>query len=139
MRLGSADSVVLPVPDRPKKIAVSPSGPMLAEQCIGMMPCGGSRKLSRPNTDFFISPAYAVPPIRISFFGEVDRDHRLAAAAVALGIGAEARQVDDREFGLEAGKLIGLGPHQHRADEQIVPGQLVDDAHVTRYSGCEPP
>ena len=32
-------SVVLPVPERPKKIAVSPFGPMFAEQCIGMTPC----------------------------------------------------------------------------------------------------
>jgi hypothetical protein len=42
-RVGSADSVVLPVPDRPKKIAVSPAGPTLAEQCIGMTDCAGSR------------------------------------------------------------------------------------------------
>ena len=33
-RFGSLDSVVLPVPDRPKKSAVSPSSPMFAEQCI---------------------------------------------------------------------------------------------------------
>jgi hypothetical protein len=39
MRWGSADSVVLPVPERPKKIAALP--PLissLAEQCIGMTP-----------------------------------------------------------------------------------------------------
>jgi len=36
VRFGSAESVVLPVPERPKKIAVSPSLPILAEQCIGM-------------------------------------------------------------------------------------------------------
>jgi hypothetical protein len=35
VRLGSADSVVFPVPERPKKIALSPPGPTLAEQCIG--------------------------------------------------------------------------------------------------------
>ena len=50
--------------------------------------------------------------------------------AVTLGIGAEARQVDDREFRLEAGQLVGLGPHQKRADEQIVPGELVDHPHL---------
>jgi hypothetical protein len=33
-RFGSADKVVLPVPERPKKIAVSPFFPMLAEQCM---------------------------------------------------------------------------------------------------------
>ena len=34
---------VLPVPERPKKIAVSPSRPVLAEQCIGMTCFGGKR------------------------------------------------------------------------------------------------
>ena len=31
---GSAERVVFPVPDNPKKIAVSPSFPRFAEQCI---------------------------------------------------------------------------------------------------------
>ncbi len=36
MRCGSADSVVLPVPERPKKTAVSPvTGSMLADECMG--------------------------------------------------------------------------------------------------------
>jgi hypothetical protein len=43
VRDASADSVVLPVPERPKKIAVSPFGPILAEQCIDMMRLAGSR------------------------------------------------------------------------------------------------
>src|SRR3546814_3467121 len=38
VRLASADSVVLPVPERPKKTALLPSGPTLAEQCIGIPP-----------------------------------------------------------------------------------------------------
>ena len=57
MRSGSCDSVVLPVPDRPKKIAVSPSLPMFAEQCIGSALAFGSVQFSQVNTDFFISPA----------------------------------------------------------------------------------
>lgn len=47
---------------------------------------------------------------------------------MALGIGAEARQVDDGEFGHEAGELGLLGATQQRADEQRVPGQLGEDA-----------
>src|SRR2546430_11241099 len=35
LRSGSLDSVVLPVPDRPKNSAASPRAPMFAEQCIG--------------------------------------------------------------------------------------------------------
>ena len=42
-RAGSLDSVVLPVPDRPKNNAVSPSSPMFAEQCIGMTSRNGRR------------------------------------------------------------------------------------------------
>ena len=33
------ESVVLPVPERPKNSATSPSAPILAEQCIGSTPC----------------------------------------------------------------------------------------------------
>ena len=62
--------------------------------------------------------------------GEGHRDHRLAAAAVARGIGAEAGQIDDRVVGGEAGELALVGADQHRADEEVVPGEFVDDAHV---------
>ena len=61
--------------------------------------------------------------------GEIDRDYRFGAAAVPFGIGAKARQVDDRVFGVEPRQLIRLGPHQQGSDEQIVPGKLVDDPH----------
>jgi hypothetical protein len=40
---GSAESVVLPVPERPKYRAVSPFLPMLAEQCMDMIPLRGSQ------------------------------------------------------------------------------------------------
>ena len=56
-RTGSAERVVLPVPERPKNRATSASLPTLAEQCIGNTPSLGRRKLSTVNTDFFISPA----------------------------------------------------------------------------------
>ena len=66
---------------------------------------------------------------------QIDRDHRLAAAAVTRRIGAEARQVDDRIFGHEAGQLAGFGPDQHRADEQVVPGKFVDHADADAMLG----
>ena len=62
--------------------------------------------------------------------GQVDRDDGFAARSVAGGISLEARQIDDRIFRGECRQFVGLGPDQHRADEQIVPGQLVDDAHI---------
>ena len=63
-------------------------------------------------------------------FGQVDRDHRFAAAAMARGIGAEAGQVDDRIFRRKPAQFFSARPHQQRADEQIVPGKFVDDAHI---------
>ena len=48
--------------------------------------------------------------------------------AVAFGIGAEARQVDDGEFGHEAGEIGRLGPDQQRADKQRMPGQFGENA-----------
>src|SRR5437868_1997427 len=41
----SADNVVLPVPESPKKIAQSPFGPTLAEACIGSTPRAGVKVL----------------------------------------------------------------------------------------------
>ena len=66
-RSGSADSVVFPVPERPKNNATSPPFPTLAEQCIGNTPLKGRRKLSTVKIDFLTSPAYFVPPIRTIF------------------------------------------------------------------------
>ena len=55
------------MPDNPKNKAVSPFSPMLAEQCIGKIFLPGKRKFITPNIDFFISPAYSVPPIKTIF------------------------------------------------------------------------
>ncbi len=43
-------------------------------------------------------------------------------------IGAEARQVDDGEFGRKSGKLRLRGADQQRANEQRMPGELGEDA-----------
>ena len=41
--LGSAERLVLPVPDNPKNNVVSPFAPIFAEQCIGKIPRSGKR------------------------------------------------------------------------------------------------
>src|SRR5690606_24498217 len=65
---GSDDKVVFPVPDKPKKTAVSPSSPILAEQCReSTLLRGGKIKLKAENIPFLISPVQAVPPIIIIF------------------------------------------------------------------------
>src|SRR5689334_15695813 len=63
-RSGSAESVVLPVPERPKNNAVSPFLPTLAEQCIGNTLFWGNRKFITPKIDFFISPLAAARVFR---------------------------------------------------------------------------
>src|SRR5215213_3242429 len=57
-RCGSVDSVVFPVPDRPKKSAVLPSLPSFAEQCMVATPCRGSDPCITVKIAFLISPAY---------------------------------------------------------------------------------
>src|SRR3546814_1858340 len=49
-------------------------------------------------------------------FGKIDGDHGFTAAAVALGIGPEAGQIDDGEFRHEIGKLGRLWADQQRAN-----------------------
>ena len=56
-RDGSADSVVLPVPDSPKNSAESPCALTFAEQCIDITPSSGSRKFMTVKIVFLISPA----------------------------------------------------------------------------------
>src|SRR2546425_1743047 len=58
-RSGSAESVVFPVPERPKNSAQSPGLPTLAEQCIGRTPFRGSRR-SEEHTSELQSLAYLV-------------------------------------------------------------------------------
>ena len=102
---------------------------MLAEQCIGMMPSGGSMKLRMPNTDFFISPAYAVPPIRISFLV------KLTATTVSLRVpwrSGSARKLG-RSMIVNSGSNPAaprFRPHEQGADEELVPGELVDHPHL---------
>ena len=51
------DKVVFPVPESPKKRAVSPSAPAFAEQCMGRtLRLMGSTKFRAENTLFLISP-----------------------------------------------------------------------------------
>src|SRR5687768_14536063 len=66
-RFGSAESVVLPVPDRPN---INDDEPVtlsaVAEQCIDKTPRLGPKKFIIVKTPFFISPAYSVPRMTIS-------------------------------------------------------------------------
>ena len=67
--------------------------------------------------------------------GEVYRNHRLAVAAMALGIRAEAGEIDDCVFGHEIGELGRGWANQQRAYKQVVPCQLVDHADIDPVAG----
>ena len=47
--------------------------------------------------DFFISPAYRVPPISTMRCAEVEDDERARAGAVPRGVGLEVGRVEHRE------------------------------------------
>src|SRR3569623_2421971 len=57
---------------------------------------------------------------------------------MARRVGAKARQIDDRELGFETRELVGLGTDQQRADEQVMPGEFVDEAHTDLIFGLRP-
>ena len=67
VHFGSAERVVLPVPERPKNKATLPLALIFAEQCIGKTPFFGSKKFCAENIDFLISPAYFIPAIKTFF------------------------------------------------------------------------
>ena len=64
--------------------------------------------------------------------GEIDRHHRVGAlaAAVTLCVRLERRQVDDRHLGGEGSKLGAIRTDQELADEQRMPGELGEHAHL---------
>ena len=61
---------------------------------------------------------------------EVQRDHRFRTTAVTLGVGVEGRAVDDGELGFELVQLVAIGATQQVTDEQVVPGQFRNHAHI---------
>src|SRR5258708_37353010 len=61
---------------------------------------------------------------------KIDRDHRFAAHAVALGIRLEGRAAIDREFWKERREFTTVGPDQQRTDEKGVPSKRCEDART---------
>ena len=121
------ERVVLPVPDSPKKIATRPSPPTLAEQCIDSTPRWGRRSFIRVKIDFLISPAYWVPPIRISWSVRCRITKLAGARAVGGGVGGEAGGVEHERLGAVGLELLVGGLDEEGAGEEGVPGALGDD------------
>ena len=92
-RSGSAESVVLPVPESPKKIATSPSSPTFAEQCIGNTPSSGSRSfITREDRLLDLARVEGAADQHL-LAGGCSTIERAGARAVLLGVGLEAGRV----------------------------------------------
>ncbi len=132
VRLGSADSVVLPVPERPKNSAAVAVGADVGRAVHRHDVLGRQIEVERGEHRLLHLAGVGRAADQHDLTGEIDRHHGVGAlaAAVTLGVGAERRQVDDGEFGHEAGELLELGADQQLADEQRVPGVFGEDADL---------
>jgi hypothetical protein len=106
-RCGSVESVVLPVPDRPKNSAVLPSAPILAEQCMGRMPLIRRVVVEQREHRLLDLAGIGGAADQDDVARHVERDHHLGPRAVAGRIGLEARQVQDGRVGGEVGAAAG--------------------------------
>ena len=129
-RDGSADSVVLPVPDRPKNSATSPPLAHVrravhredALQRHQVVHHGEDRLLDLPRVRRVADDAE--PLI------EVQRDEGVRRRAVDLRDALERRAADHGEVGHVAPVLlVGLQRNEHVPREEAVPGVLGDDPH----------
>jgi len=87
MRDGSADKVVLPVPDSPKNTAVSTGLPMawLAEQCIAITPFPAADRFRSVEHRLLVLASYRRVGDQDQLFLEVQRDHVSVPATMRAG------------------------------------------------------
>ncbi len=95
----SAESVVLPVPDRPKKIAASPLGPTFAEQCIGSTSLGRQHVVEIAEHRLLDLAGVFGAADQHQLLGEIDEDEGVGTDAVDLVLREEMRRVQDGEIG----------------------------------------
>ena len=131
MRSGSADRVVLPVPERPKKIGDVAVLADVDRRVHGQHALVGQPVIHDPEGALLHLAGVVGAADQDLLARQVDEDDRLAARAVALGIGLEGGRVDDREVGLEAGQVCLGGP-----DEQVVAEDARPGASRCRRAGC---
>ena len=129
MRSGSLESVVLPVPERPKKSATSP---VCADvrRAVHRHDASERQQVVQDAEDRLLDLArVARAGDEHEPLGEVERDDASRAGAVARGIGLERRRVDDRELRRVRRRGVGARVDDEQvAREQVVPRVLGDDA-----------
>ena len=127
--------MVLPVPESPKNSALTPLCPTFAEQCMGKTLRGGNRKFMMLKIDFFISPAYEVPPISTVRRVKFSRMKTSEATPSRFGIGLELRRGDDREFRMMMLEFLRGRTQKQLPHKQVVPGIFIHDANGQTVCG----
>ena len=132
VRFGSAESVVLPVPDRPKNSADVAVRADIGRAVHRHHALRRQIEVERGEHRLLHLAGVGRAADQHDLAGEIDRDHRVGAfaAAVTLGVRLERRQIDDGHVRHEARELGALRTDQQRADEQRVPGEFGEDAHL---------
>ncbi len=123
----------MPVPLSPKKSAVSPPSPTLAEQWQHaplrhvVVHHREDRLLDLPGV---AGAADQDQPLRIR-----EQHERRVGRTVDLGIGRQTGGVEDGELRFIALELLVARPQEEVAGEQVVPGVLVDHPDVQAVGG----
>ena len=109
VRVGSAERVVLPVPDRPKNRAVCPSGPMLAEQCIDITPCVRQHVVHHGEHRLLDLARVLGAADEDQMLSEVEDDEGLGAGAFRLGSALKEGTSTTAKSGLKPASSLSEG------------------------------
>ena len=96
---------------------------------MGKTSRAGKRKFITPKIDFFISPAYFVPPMRMMRRVKSVMMNVLECVPSRSGTRLELGRGNHREFRLVAGQFVCRHAHEQLLYEQGMPGILGDNLH----------
>ena len=131
LRRGSAESVVLPVPERPKNSDTSPASPSFAEQCMESTPRLGHQVVHhREDALFHFAGVFGAQDDEFASL-QADIDAGAGGHLVRVRIGGKLAGVVDHVVGLaEIGRFFRRGTDQHVVHEQRVVRPGADDADL---------
>src|SRR5215212_6215018 len=138
LRSESAESVVLPVPDKPKNNAVLPSLPTLAEQCIGKTPFFGRIKFMIENIAFLISPAYEVDPIKTIFLLKLIMMKVSVLVPISSGLAAKSSHESKVNSGTRISNSSGVGLVNSCRANRLCQARLLTILIGSLFSGSAP-
>ena len=134
-RSGSADSVVLPVPERPKKKRRVPVRADIGGAVHRQNTLIGEHVIQHREDGLLDLAGVVGPADQNLALLEVDHDEGARGRPVLSRIGFHSRCVQHREFGLEDGQLLRCGPEEHVVGEQVVPRVLIHKPDVQNVIG----